>query len=220
MALIKCSECGKEYSDKAGACPKCGAVTPQENNMGTVKRSKLMIIPAILVVVIIIGIIGSCSNKDQTKSENTYAALSDFEYTINGDSLTLELYDGDSETLIINSKYEVDGKEYTVTALEHAVFNGSDVTVLYVPKTIKTVYDDTLAYLDSDDGKVQIYYEGSKKKWKKVFKHYDTKKANKEKSKAEQKGAAAADKLNEMLGFGYKAENFQYHFNASIEDIK
>ncbi len=25
MALIKCSECGKEVSDKAAACPGCGA---------------------------------------------------------------------------------------------------------------------------------------------------------------------------------------------------
>lgn len=24
MALIKCPECGKEISDKAGACPHCG----------------------------------------------------------------------------------------------------------------------------------------------------------------------------------------------------
>jgi hypothetical protein len=25
MALIKCSECGKDVSDKAAACPNCGA---------------------------------------------------------------------------------------------------------------------------------------------------------------------------------------------------
>jgi hypothetical protein len=25
MALIKCSECGKQVSEKASACPKCGA---------------------------------------------------------------------------------------------------------------------------------------------------------------------------------------------------
>ena len=25
MALIKCSECGKEISDRAAACPSCGA---------------------------------------------------------------------------------------------------------------------------------------------------------------------------------------------------
>ena len=24
MAMIKCTECGKEYSDKASACPNCG----------------------------------------------------------------------------------------------------------------------------------------------------------------------------------------------------
>lgn len=24
MALIKCTECGKEFSDKAPACPNCG----------------------------------------------------------------------------------------------------------------------------------------------------------------------------------------------------
>ena len=33
MALIKCSECGKEVSDKASACPNCGAPVEIENNM-------------------------------------------------------------------------------------------------------------------------------------------------------------------------------------------
>jgi hypothetical protein len=30
MALIKCSECGKEVSDKATACPNCGAPPASE----------------------------------------------------------------------------------------------------------------------------------------------------------------------------------------------
>ena len=29
MALIKCSECGKEFSDKAPACPNCGCPTSE-----------------------------------------------------------------------------------------------------------------------------------------------------------------------------------------------
>ncbi|MFZ6696827.1 zinc-ribbon domain-containing protein [Stenotrophomonas acidaminiphila] len=29
MALIKCTECGRELSDKAAACPGCGAPIPQ-----------------------------------------------------------------------------------------------------------------------------------------------------------------------------------------------
>ena len=35
MALIKCSECGKEISDKATACPSCGFPIPQINNQST-----------------------------------------------------------------------------------------------------------------------------------------------------------------------------------------
>lgn len=35
MALIKCSECGKEFSDKASACPNCAC--PIEKNVITKK---------------------------------------------------------------------------------------------------------------------------------------------------------------------------------------
>lgn len=31
MALIKCSECGKEFSDKASACPNCGCPNDTRN---------------------------------------------------------------------------------------------------------------------------------------------------------------------------------------------
>ena len=37
MALIKCPECGKEFSDKAPACPNCGYpieyVVPESKNI-------------------------------------------------------------------------------------------------------------------------------------------------------------------------------------------
>lgn len=32
MALIKCTECGKEFSDKANACPNCGCPTEEISN--------------------------------------------------------------------------------------------------------------------------------------------------------------------------------------------
>lgn len=32
MALMVCSECGKEYSDKAAACPNCGCPTTNGQN--------------------------------------------------------------------------------------------------------------------------------------------------------------------------------------------
>ena len=35
MALIKCGECGGELSDKAAACPKCGAKPPRKTSRVT-----------------------------------------------------------------------------------------------------------------------------------------------------------------------------------------
>ncbi len=220
MALIKCVECGKEYSDKADACPNCGATHVRKNIASETKKkgNKFVIGFVIVAIVIMIAIFNNNNNNEADKI--TYAELSDFEYVINEDGLTLEKYNGDSETLIIHPNYEIDGKSYNVILLEHTIFNGSDIKALYIPKTIETIYDDTLAYLDAEDDKIQIYYEGSKKRWKKVFKHYDSSVSNGGKSKAEQRGAAAAEKFNKMLGHEYNANDFEYHFNANIEDIK
>ena len=38
MALVKCNECGKEMSDKAKVCPKCGC--PNYENVDTVSSDK------------------------------------------------------------------------------------------------------------------------------------------------------------------------------------
>ena len=40
MALIKCSECGKEFSDKANACPNCACPINANTN---IKRKKVII---------------------------------------------------------------------------------------------------------------------------------------------------------------------------------
>lgn len=40
MALIKCSECGKEVSSKAGKCPNCGAPVEDPNLKWYQKNSK------------------------------------------------------------------------------------------------------------------------------------------------------------------------------------
>ena len=39
MALIKCSECGKEYSDKAASCPQCACPTPKVENSAAVDNT-------------------------------------------------------------------------------------------------------------------------------------------------------------------------------------
>ena len=40
MALIKCNECGKEVSSKAGKCPNCGAPVEDPNLKWYQKNSK------------------------------------------------------------------------------------------------------------------------------------------------------------------------------------
>ena len=65
MALIKCSECGSEVSDKAQACPKCGApIGARAADPGPIARpgkwarmslsSKIGVILAVLVLVVFV----------------------------------------------------------------------------------------------------------------------------------------------------------------------
>ena len=47
MALIKCSECGADISEKASACPKCGCpldITKQVMSDAKKKKNKKVII--------------------------------------------------------------------------------------------------------------------------------------------------------------------------------
>ena len=40
MALIKCEDCGKEFSDKASACPNCGC--PNDIKIENLKTVKII----------------------------------------------------------------------------------------------------------------------------------------------------------------------------------
>ncbi len=78
MALIKCPECGKEYSDKAPSCPNCGCPTNAESTSTstqvpekTKKSPKGIIIGIICAVVIVGGIFGYKLYSDN-KKQKTY----------------------------------------------------------------------------------------------------------------------------------------------------
>ena len=60
MALIKCPKCGKEISDKAGACPHCGcpignATQPIQNNDGKSNKGSKKVLIGVVAVVAIAG---------------------------------------------------------------------------------------------------------------------------------------------------------------------
>lgn len=63
MALIKCSECGKEVSDQAKICPNCVNPIKEENNKMT-KNDKI-ICYSILAINILILIIFMISTKNK-----------------------------------------------------------------------------------------------------------------------------------------------------------
>lgn len=56
MALIKCSECGKEISDTATICPNCGVKTESAINKSQKTKSNIIITTCIIIIIAIIGI--------------------------------------------------------------------------------------------------------------------------------------------------------------------
>lgn len=77
MALIKCPECGREISDKAGKCPHCGCPLQKQEDKVIVpknvffKKNKWIIL-AIALIIVIGGSIKYITYRASTQKENTY----------------------------------------------------------------------------------------------------------------------------------------------------
>lgn len=68
MALIKCSECGKEFSDKADACPNCGNPNAEKETVNVeIKKEKgtwsigKLVIGTISIVLFVFIAMQSCA---------------------------------------------------------------------------------------------------------------------------------------------------------------
>lgn len=248
MALIKCPECGKEFSDKASRCPQCG----YPNGGDYIKKPPkgggyIKILIVIGVAMILFGVInGIRANKNDSKVDSAEAELkpapgiTEFDYSIDSDIVKLERYNGKNELLEIMPSYEIDGSTYNtdltsfqvssknvknviigdgITEVNTSIFNGSDVEKIYFPSTMIIVYDYTLSYLHPDEGtKINIYYAGSEEQWNNIFTEYTS--MGEKDSTAEAVGQAAADLLNGLVGVEYDSSLFEYHFSASLDELK
>lgn len=188
------------------------------------------------------------TNQDSTNiTSNTIksADISDFDYSINSDSVSLTSYNGKDKILMIDCTYDIDGNIYQtdltnfqigignskvktlilsegITEVMTAIFNSSDVKAVYFPKSMTNVYDYTLSYLHPENGeKIQIYYGGTKEDWDKIFTHYErqTLKDAIENGTASDIGASVADKLNEFAGSGLDYSEFEFHYSANPLEI-
>ena len=66
MALIKCSKCGHEVSDRASACPKCGTPIVQHNKENMKKNKGLLLACVVVAIIGIICGLSSLFSKDNT----------------------------------------------------------------------------------------------------------------------------------------------------------
>ena len=62
MALIQCSECGKEISDQISACPHCGYPVQKQTDENKGKNKKKLLLPVIIagIILVLIAIIFIC----------------------------------------------------------------------------------------------------------------------------------------------------------------
>ncbi len=133
MAIIKCSECGKEISDKASMCPNCGCpVSAMESetkdDVGTNKdqigKKKFNFITIVAIVVVMIIALGGIScilfEKNKLNKYNSafdYAESGDYERAI---AVLEELKDyKDSEKLLEQMKWETKAFSCINTLKEH-----------------------------------------------------------------------------------------------------
>ena len=102
MALIKCSECGKEFSSKATCCPNCGYYPSYKDKNPNKKShvSLVIIIVLALALLIVLGILifGNKKNGDNKtnniNNDNNTSNKSDKQTKISG-PLVIDLYYGE-----------------------------------------------------------------------------------------------------------------------------
>ena len=133
MAIIKCSECGKEISDKASMCPNCGCPvsvmeSETKDDVGTNKdqigKKKFNFITIVAIVVVMIIALGGIScilfEKNKLNKYNSafdYAESGDYERAI---AVLEELKDyKDSEKLLEQMKWETKAFSCINTLKEH-----------------------------------------------------------------------------------------------------
>lgn len=84
MALINCTECNHEVSDKAAACPKCGApiasareTAAAGTTLNTVQKTskKFKLQSAFSTILIIVGIVWVFNSSQSEQTETGYPGL-------------------------------------------------------------------------------------------------------------------------------------------------
>ena len=133
MAIIKCSDCGKEISDRAIACPHCGCPVDSKEITETVvsvpkkKKSKgwIFAVATILIVVavaaVLVFVVGG---------SGVFDSMSEEYMIIDGETIALEDFAKDVEDNEIKFKTKYKGKKVTIVARVKEIDGGTYQTNL------------------------------------------------------------------------------------------
>lgn len=117
MALIKCSECGKEFSDKASACPNCSY--PIKKEKAKEKRKKILsqskhisykILKVAVIVCIIVGVIFFIGFSIKLKHQNL-----EHQKELKHQQEIISKYTGGNAAIILNKVWKTEYKDYYET---------------------------------------------------------------------------------------------------------
>lgn len=181
------------------------------------------------------------ASETEIQKTDVFTPIEDFAYNLVDGSIELQKYTGNDETVYIGSQYEIDGTEYTLTKvtgamffgnkvkkvifsegiqeIEHAIFNTSKVEKVFFPSTMTCVYDDSLAYISRS--LTDIYYGGAEDQWNEIYTAYETGSVSDsiKNNDFENAGAAAANKLNALIGHDFDISSVTMHYNASESEL-
>lgn len=144
MALIKCSECGHDISEKALICTNCGCpieVTKQNIEETKEKKKKRIIIVGVTVLVIVILVlIGMALIRYYTKPDSISVHLikKDFGHGVKVEEI---YYNAEVNGCLV--KFAVNGEENTATVhLEDKTVGYQSVLDEYTEQSDKATTDD------------------------------------------------------------------------------
>lgn len=161
MALIKCSECGCDVSEKASVCTKCGCpieVTKQviENTKKKKKKRTIIIVGTILAIVIL-TLIGVAVTKYYTEPGSVAIRLikKDFGHDVKVDKI---YYNSEINGCLV--KFSVNGENNTATVhLEDKTVGYQSVLDEYTEKSDNATTDEEKQQIAEDMVKYMEMYD-------------------------------------------------------------
>jgi len=152
MALIKCSECGADVSERASVCPKCGCplnITKQVISEEQKKRNKKIIVSIVIALALIIAVIISIlliQSNSNPSNVSIHVIKKDFGKNIDVESI---YYNSEVNGCIV--KFSVDGQDDTATV------HLGDKTVGY--QSVMDEYNEKAQNATTDEEKKQFAQE-------------------------------------------------------------